>query len=115
MNKGQEMKETAQKKYAAISLQTGIKVQVLREIEAFAEKHSLEKLVLFGSRARGDFRERSDIDLAVYGGNFAQFSLDVDGETWTLLKYDFVDMSQTIQPELKASIEKEGVVLYEKV
>lgn len=27
---------------------------------------SASKLVLFGSRARGDHRERSDIDLAVY-------------------------------------------------
>ena len=99
----------------AKSLATGIKEQVLVEINKLAEVYQIEKLVLFGSRARGDFRERSDIDLAVYGGDFTRFSLDVDEKTWTLLQYDFVDMNQAVQPELIASIEKEGVVLYEKV
>ncbi|MFC2637550.1 MAG: nucleotidyltransferase family protein [Mitsuokella sp.] len=34
-----------------------------------AERHGMKKVVLFGSRARGDSRERSDIDLAVIGGD----------------------------------------------
>ncbi|WP_231385204.1 nucleotidyltransferase domain-containing protein [Mitsuokella sp. oral taxon 131] len=29
----------------------------------------MKKVVLFGSRVRGDSRERSDIDLAVIGGD----------------------------------------------
>lgn len=32
-----------------------------------ARRAGAHRLVLFGSRARGDCRERSDIDLAVYG------------------------------------------------
>lgn len=35
----------------------------------------------FGSRARGDFKRTSDIDLAVSGGDFCRFALDVDEET----------------------------------
>ncbi len=104
-----------EKDFSAMSRATGIKEQVLVEISKLAETYQIEKLVLFGSRARGDFRERSDIDLAVYGGDFARFSLDVDEETWTLLRYDFVDMNQAVQQGLLAAIEKEGVVLYEKV
>ena len=100
---------------AAKSRATGIKEQVLAEINKLAETYQIKKVVLFGSRARGDFRERSDIDLAVYGGDFTRFSLDVDEKTWTLLQYDFVDMNQSVQPELIAAIEKEGVILYEKV
>lgn len=115
MCKVQNRTADEKKVLAAKSRATGIKEQVLAEINKLAEIHQIEKLVLFGSRARGDFRERSDIDLAVYGGDFARFSLDVDEETWTLLQYDFVDMNQAVQPELIASIEKEGVVLYEKV
>jgi len=92
-----------------------IKKQVLAEINKLAETYQIKKVVLFASRARGDFRERSDIDLAVYGGDFTRFSLDVDEKTWTLLQYDFVDMNQSVQPELIAAIEKEGVILYEKV
>ena len=43
----------------------------LRKLYFFAQKYSIEKLVLFGSRARGTNTERSDIDIAVYGGDYA--------------------------------------------
>ena len=94
---------------------TGIKPVVLAELISIAERHYIEKLILFGSRARGDFRRTSDIDLAVSGGDFARFALDVEEETSTLLKYDFVDLDRNIQEELLKSIEKEGVVIYEKI
>ena len=41
--------------------------RVLRDISVFAKKYSINKVILFGSRARGDNTERSDIDIAVYG------------------------------------------------
>ena len=65
--------------------------------------------------ARVDFKRTSDIDLAVYGGNFDRFALDVNEETSTLLQFDIVDADRKMQPELLESIEKEGVVLYEKI
>ena len=51
---------------------------MLQEIVQLAKEHCVEKVILFGSRARGDFKERSDIDLAFYGGNSTNFILDVD-------------------------------------
>ena len=42
--------------------------RVLQEILQFARDAGVERLVLFGSRARGTHPERSDMDLAVYGG-----------------------------------------------
>ena len=36
--------------------------RVLREISSFARKHSVTKVVLFGSRARGTNTERDEID-----------------------------------------------------
>ena len=93
----------------------GIDPKVICQIIDLANRHHIKTVILFGSRARGDFRRTSDIDLAVYGGDFTRFSLDVDEKTWTLLQYDFVDMNQSVQPELIAAIEKEGVILYEKV
>lgn len=69
---------------------------------------------MFGSRARGDFHERSDIDLAVLGGDTNNFVLAVDEETSTLLMYDIVDLSLPVQQELKEKIYQEGVVIYEK-
>lgn len=94
---------------------TGIKEQVQGEICRFAQQHRLEKVVLFGSRARGDYHRASDIDLAVWGGNIARFAADIDEETSTLLKYDVVDMDQDVSPDLLASVQKEGRVLYEKI
>jgi predicted nucleotidyltransferase len=72
-------------------------------------------VILFGSRARGDFKRTSDIDIAVDGGDFVRFSLDVDEETSTLLKYDIVDLGRNIQKELRDAIETEGIVIYEEI
>ena len=77
--------------------------------------YNVQKVILFGSRARGDFRERSDIDLAVLGGDTNNFVLAVDEETFTLLMYDIVDLSLPLQRELKEKIYQEGVVIYEKI
>ena len=51
--------------------------RIVRELCSFAQKYSITKIVLFGSRARGTNTERSDIDIAVYGGNFYDFDCDV--------------------------------------
>ena len=94
---------------------TGIKPIVIEEICNFARKYNVKKVVLFGSRARGDFKEKSDIDLAVQGGDFIRFMLDVNEETSTLLSFDIINLDEKIQDELRESIEKEGKIVYEKV
>ena len=94
---------------------TGIRPEVIEEIRNLAQKYDIEKVILFGSRARGDFKERSDIDLAFYGGNSSRFILAVDEETPTLLQFDVLDLDKPIQAELLDSIKREGMVIYEKV
>ena len=54
--------------------ETGIDGEVLREICDLAEKYHIQKVILFGSRARGDFKRTSDIDLAVEGGEVESFA-----------------------------------------
>ena len=94
---------------------TGINPKVIAEIKNLAKLYDVKKVILFGSRARGDFRRTSDIDLAVSGGDFNRFALDVDEETSTLLEYDIVNLDAEMQDELRESIEKEGWILYEKI
>lgn len=94
---------------------TGIRTKVVEELRHLAEEHGLRKVLLFGSRARGDFRRESDIDLAVSGGNAERFHLDAEEMTSTLLKYDVVNLDYPLRPELLKSIEREGKVLFEKV
>ncbi len=92
---------------------TGINLIVIQEIRRLAQKYQIDQVILFGSRARGDYKKVSDIDLAVRGGDFDRFALDVDEETSTLLKYDFVNLDGRVQEELRTSIEQEGRILYE--
>ena len=85
------------------------------DIIRIAKKNGIEKVILFGSRARGDNKERSDIDLAVSGGNVLDFSYDVEENARTLLMFDVVTLGRNISQELRDEIERDGVVLYEKV
>ena len=94
---------------------TGIRPVVIEELRMLAETYGINKVILFGSRARGDWRRDSDIDLAVSGGNIDLFRLAVEDKTSTLLCYDVVCLDHDIGEELYHSIEREGLVLYEKV
>lgn len=88
--------------------------RVEREIVAFAKKRHVKKVTLFGSRARGANSERSDVDIAVYGGDFNGFYFDVKEKINSLLTFDVVEADGGISEELKQEIERDGVVVYEK-
>ena len=88
--------------------------RVFREITMFAKKHSVQKVILFGSRARGTHRERSDIDIAVYGGDFDSFYWDIKENVHSLLIFDIVEADEYISEELREEIERDGVIIYEK-
>nr|WP_294528595.1 nucleotidyltransferase domain-containing protein [uncultured Blautia sp.] len=88
--------------------------RVLRELSFYARKYSVTKLILFGSRARGTNTERSDIDIAVYGGDFDSFYWDVKEKINSLLMFDIVQADLPISDELNKEIKKDGVVIYEK-
>lgn len=94
---------------------TGIHLCVIKEIKDFAQKYGMKQVILFGSRARGDYERASDIDLAVLGGNIDAFTIAVKEETSTLLEFDVIDLSQQLQEGLLESVRKEGLVIYEKV
>lgn len=89
----------------------GLNDIVLRQIIELAQKRNITKVILFGSRARGDFKKKSDIDLAVLGENIAEFSFDVDELTDTLLKYDIIDLNSNISDELLKNIQNEGIII----
>ena len=92
-----------------------LKESIISEIKDLAIKCRVEKVILFGSRARGDNKERSDIDLAIEGGNTALFSVEADEIISTLLMFDIVDLGGFVQDELRQSIEREGKIIYEKI
>lgn len=78
---------------------------------------AVRRVILFGSRARGDHMPRSDVDLAVDApgiGVKEWFELEEAAEMApTLLKIDLADMSG-ISEDMRAAIGREGLVLYER-
>lgn len=84
------------------------------QLAALAQQYGAQRLVLFGSRARGDNRYNSDIDLAVYDmpqKNQGRFWMDCE-ELPTLLKFDIVHIQDGMDPVFLQNIQKDGVILY---
>ena len=90
---------------------------VYNQIVEFAKELQAEKAVLFGSRARGNNKEKSDIDVAIYGCKQFELLKDrIDEELWSLLQVDLINMNETyISRDLIQEINRDGVLLYEKV
>lgn len=91
--------------------------ELYKQIAVLARKYGAKRLVLYGSRARGDNRYNSDIDLAVYDmpeKNRASFWMDCE-ELPTLLKFDIVHITDDMNPVFLANIKKDGVELMDKL
>jgi len=79
---------------------------------------AVEKAVLYGSRARGNYKKGSDIDLTLFGdaltsGLCSKIESDLDD---LLLPYT-IDLSvfhELTNPGLREHIEREGVPFYER-
>jgi uncharacterized protein len=88
--------------------------EIVRSLAALPE---VRRVILFGSRARGDAEERSDIDLAVAAPRatkrqWLEIVRRVE-ESETLLTLQLVRMEE-ISEELIDRIESEGEVLYDR-
>ena len=89
---------------------------VLEEIVEISKKHSeINKVILFGSRARKDNGDRSDIDLAIYSeASISEFIEDIENNPTTLLEFDFSDMKLVNDEVFIEQVNKEGIIIYEK-
>lgn len=86
--------------------------QIVRE----AKRVGAKRVVLFGSRARGDNLPKSDIDIAVEGcPDCAALRDALDNDVETLLGIDLVDFDASRSDELRREIARDGIVLYEEV
>lgn len=91
---------------------------IVESIKIIAKGYYIEKIILFGSRARGDNKTTSDIDIAVYPmrqfENEGHFVSDIE-DLETLLKIDIVFMDTDVDTKLVENIAKEGVLIYERL
>ncbi|MBN1960349.1 MAG: nucleotidyltransferase domain-containing protein [Deltaproteobacteria bacterium] len=75
-----------------------------------------KRIYLFGSRARGNSRQLSDIDLAFIfdnHANWSDFSSWVHEEAPTLLDVDLIDLD-LCHESLREQIYHEGIIIYER-
>ncbi|MDO5596905.1 MULTISPECIES: nucleotidyltransferase family protein [Acidaminococcus] len=87
---------------------------LLQELTRLGRQFNLDRIILFGSRARGTGTERSDVDIAVTGGDIDGFYWEVKENFPSLLLFDIVDLDAGITPALQQELEKDGVTIYEK-
>ena len=89
----------------------GVDDAVCQVVHLAQQALDVRRAILFGSRARGDARPNSDIDLAFEHGSsdadWAEFVNRMADEAPTLLSLDLVDLAQA-SPELRARIQREG-------
>ncbi len=83
----------------------------------FAEYPEVEKVIIYGSRAKGNYRHNSDIDLTLIGEQLnldIQFRIDESLDN-LLLPYtiDLSVFSQISNPDLVEHIQRVGVVFYQ--
>lgn len=83
-----------------------------------AQYTAVERAVLYGSRAKGNFKPGSDIDLTLFGVALTPALCATIAETLDdlLLPYtiDLSVFSELKHPELEAHIQRVGVVFYER-
>jgi predicted nucleotidyltransferase len=96
-------------------LREGTIAKIKGVLAAFPE---VEKAVLYGSRAKGNYKPGSDIDLTLFGEGLDQRRCDQVAEALDdlLLPY-MIDLSVYAllhHPELEAHIERVGQVFYER-
>lgn len=97
----------------------GLPVATLDKLKSvFARYNAIDAVLIYGSRAKGNYRVGSDIDLTIKGREipFAEFMQIVDQIDDLMLPYT-VDLSQYRQlenAELIAHIDRVGVEIYVK-
>ena len=90
----------------------GLSKEVYEKIKKVIEANKKYKIVLFGSRARGDFKETSDIDLAVISDISRDEQYKIMNEIDLLdivYKIDIVFVDANTKKELVKSIKRDGV------
>ena len=97
----------------------GIEKEILDKIiEIFKKYKQVKKACIFGSRARGDYRRGSDVDICIWLEEESEnpiYKIQNElEEVNTILLFDVVAFNSITKESLKESIIKEGVIIYER-
>lgn len=94
----------------------GLSEKYLQLIIETLKQANIAKAVVFGSRAKGNWRENSDIDIAVFGTDVNVGSLSVRFDELPMpYKFDIVDYSTIKSSALREHIDRIGIEIYNKI
>ena len=99
-----------------VTLEELLNDETIQDIIKYAKQYDLDKVVLFGSRAKGIARKFSDYDLLIYGDELSMldYYLFLTDEYLSPYSFDVV-IDGHFSKELKEEVDNTGVVIYEKV
>ena len=84
--------------------------------DTFAQFPEITEVRIFGSRAMGNFKPGSDVDLALFGKGRLECTTRVSGmlneELPLPYQFDVVDYSAVTNPDLLAHIDQHGQQIY---
>jgi predicted nucleotidyltransferase len=90
---------------------------IVDQISGFEE---IDKAAIFGSRARGNYKNGSDVDIAIYGENITfntisrmHYILEEEGPMPYLV--DVIDYTHLTHAELKEHIDRVGKVIFDRI
>ncbi len=85
----------------------------LKKIVNYLKKKNVDKIILFGSIAEGDYTERSDIDIAVSGLSTRDYFTAI-AELPLIVRHsiDLVDLKDLTE-NFKELIGEDSIILYE--
>lgn len=87
-------------------------------IEKLRDNINIEKAVIFGSRAMGNFKKGSDVDIVLYGSNIENeirnINLELNERTNLPYFFDILNYNEIKNLDLKKHIDKFGKVIFEK-
>ena len=93
-------------------MKLGLPKEAYEKIKKVMDDNKEYKIVLFGSRARGDYKETSDIDLAILTAVSKEEKYKIMNEIDLLdivYKIDLVFVDSNTKLELLESIKRDGV------
>lgn len=81
----------------------------------FQQAENIDKVVIFGSRALGTYRNGSDIDLALFGKNLNMIKINAElEELQTPYMYDVLEYETLQNQALKDHIRTHGKILFQR-
>ena len=86
-------------------------------VSVLSDYPQIEEAIIFGSRAKGNFKTGSDVDIALKGSNLnlnviSQISFTLNEETVLPYKFDILNFHTISNSDLTDHINRVGIIFY---